>query len=157
MWPRSPGPRRRWSGFERRRGGEPTPELRPNRLASAKKESALQAFLRQYEDFMQIILLGAAIVNALVTDDFATTVLLAGLTVFNAIIGLRQEAKAEASVEALAQMMKTIARVRRDGQAIEIDAESSSPATSCWWRLATACPPTGGSASRRRSRSRRRR
>jgi Ca2+-transporting ATPase len=76
---------------------------------------------------MQIILLGAAIVNALVTDDFATTVLLAGLTVFNAIIGLRQEAKAEASVEALAQMMKTIARVRRDGQAIEIDAEELVP------------------------------
>jgi Ca2+-transporting ATPase len=38
------------------------------------------------------------------------------------VIGLRQESKAEESVEALAQMMKTIARVRRDGQAIEIDA-----------------------------------
>ena len=46
---------------------------------------------------------------------------------FNAIIGLRQESKAEASVEALAQMMKTIARVRRDGQAIEIDAQELVP------------------------------
>ena len=43
------------------------------------------------------------------------------------MIGLRQEAKAEASVEALAQMMKTIARVRRDGQAIEIDAQELVP------------------------------
>ena len=76
---------------------------------------------------MQIILLGAAIINPIVTDDTGTTVLLAGLTVFNAIIGLRQEAKAEASVEALSQMMKTIARVRRDGQAIEIDAEELVP------------------------------
>ena len=53
--------------------------------------------------------------------------MLAGLTVFNAVIGLRQEAKAEESVKALAQMMKTIARVRRDGQAVEIDAEELVP------------------------------
>ena len=99
----------------------------PNRLAQGKKESAFKAFLRQYQDFMQIILLGAAIVNALATDDVGTTVLLAGLTVFNAVIGLRQEAKAEESVAALAQMMKTIARVRRGGQAIEIDAEELVP------------------------------
>ncbi|HEY7755669.1 MAG TPA: cation-translocating P-type ATPase [Actinomycetota bacterium] len=99
----------------------------PNKLASGKKESGFHAFVRQYQDFMQIILLGAAVINALVTDDFATTALLAGLTVLNAVIGLRQEAKAEASVEALAQMMKTIARVRRDGQAVEIDAEELVP------------------------------
>ncbi|HEX5879625.1 MAG TPA: cation-transporting P-type ATPase, partial [Actinomycetota bacterium] len=35
----------------------------PNRLTGAKKESALQAFVRQYQDFMQIILLAAAIIN----------------------------------------------------------------------------------------------
>jgi P-type Ca2+ transporter type 2C len=52
---------------------------------------------------------------------------LAGLTVFNAVVGLRQEAKAEESVKALAQMMKTIARVRRGGQALEIDAEELVP------------------------------
>jgi Ca2+-transporting ATPase len=95
----------------------------PNKLAGQKKESGLQAFLRQYRDFMQIILLGAAAINLVVTEDVATSLVLAGLTVFNAIVGLRQEAKAEESVKALAQMMKTVARVRRDGQAIEIDAE----------------------------------
>ena len=110
--------------------GEAAERLRsggPNRLAGAKKDSGFKAFLRQYQDFMQIILLGAAVVNAIVTDDIGTTVLLAGLTVFNAVIGLRQEAKAEESVEALSKMMKTIARVRRDGQAIEIDAEELVP------------------------------
>jgi P-type Ca2+ transporter type 2C len=99
----------------------------PNRLAAAKKESGFRAFVRQYQDFMQIILLVAAVVNALVTDDAGTTILLAGLTVLNAVIGLRQEAKAEESVAALAKMMKTIARVRRDGRAIEIDAEEVVP------------------------------
>ena len=99
----------------------------PNKLAGAKKESGFKAFVRQYQDFMQIILLGAAIVNAIVTDEAGTTILLAGLTVLNAVIGLRQEAKAEESVAALAQMMKTIARVRRGGQAIEIDAQDLVP------------------------------
>jgi Ca2+-transporting ATPase len=100
----------------------------PNRLAGAKKESGLQAFLRQYRDFMQIVLLAAAMINLIVTGDVATSVVLAGLTVFNAVIGLRQEAKAEESVKALAQMLKTVARVRRDGQAFEIDAEDLVPA-----------------------------
>ncbi|MFI2486982.1 cation-translocating P-type ATPase [Promicromonospora kroppenstedtii] len=98
-----------------------------NRLVAAKKESALQAFGRQYRDFMQIVLLVAAVVNLLVTGDVGTSIVLAGLTLFNAVIGLRQEAKAEESVAALAQMMKTVARVRRDGQAVEIDAGDLVP------------------------------
>jgi Ca2+-transporting ATPase len=76
---------------------------------------------------MQLILLAAAIISLVVTGDVGTSVVLAGLTVFNAVIGLRQEAKAEESVKALAQMMKTIARVRRDGQALEVDAEELVP------------------------------
>ncbi|MBO0843790.1 MAG: HAD-IC family P-type ATPase [Nocardioides sp.] len=99
----------------------------PNRLAEGRKESPVQAFVRQYEDFMQVILLAAAVVNQLATRETGTTVLLAGLTVFNAIIGLRQESKAEESVQALAQMMKTVARVRRDGRAEEVDAEELVP------------------------------
>ncbi|BCJ75502.1 ATPase [Catellatospora sp. IY07-71] len=99
----------------------------PNRLAGGRKESAVAAFLRQYRDFMQIVLLVAAVVNQLVTREWGTTLVLAGLTVFNAVIGLRQEAKAEESVRALAQMLKTVARVRRDGQAVEVDAEQLVP------------------------------
>src|SRR6478752_4251384 len=98
-----------------------------NRLSETAKESGLKAFLRQYQDFMQVILLVADVVNQIVTQETGTTVLLAGLTVFNAVIGLRQESKAEESVKALAQMMKTVARVRRDGQAVEIDAENLVP------------------------------
>jgi Ca2+-transporting ATPase len=99
----------------------------PNRMAAAKKESNFHAFIRQYRDVMQIVLLVAAAVSLIVTGDVATAVLLAGLTVFNALVGLRQESKAEASVEALSQMMKTIARVRRDGQAVEVDAGDLVP------------------------------
>jgi Ca2+-transporting ATPase len=98
-----------------------------NRLAASKTESGFEAFVRQYRDFMQIVLLAAAVINLVVTGEWGTTIVLAGLTLFNAVIGLRQEAKAEESVKALAQMMKTIARVRRDGQAIEVDAGDLVP------------------------------
>ena len=63
----------------------------PNQLTGAKKESGFQAFLRQYEDFMQIVLLAAAVINQIVTGDTGTTVVLAGLTLFNAVMGLHQE------------------------------------------------------------------
>jgi Ca2+-transporting ATPase len=98
-----------------------------NRLTESAKESTWRGFLRQYEDFMQLVLVGAAIVNQLVTGDTGTSVVLAGLTVFNAVIGLRQEAKAEESVKALATMMRSIARVRRDGRTIEVNAEELVP------------------------------
>ncbi|MGE5831011.1 MAG: cation-translocating P-type ATPase [Micromonosporaceae bacterium] len=98
-----------------------------NRLASVRRESPLAAFVRQYRDFMQVVLLAAAAVNLVVTGDSGTSLVLAGLTVFNAVIGLRQEAKAEQSVRALAQMLKTVTRVRRDGQALEVDAEAVVP------------------------------
>jgi Ca2+-transporting ATPase len=99
----------------------------PNVLAEKKKESGLQAFLRQYRDFMQIILLGAALISLVVTCEWGTTIVLVALTIFNAALGLRGESKAEASLAALSKMMKNIARVRRDGQAIEIEAEQLVP------------------------------
>ena len=87
----------------------------------------MQAFLRQYQDFMQIILLGAAVLSLVVTGEVGTTIVLVGLTIFNALLGLRGESKAEASLAALEKMMKNIARVRRDGQAIEIESEGLVP------------------------------
>ena len=99
----------------------------PNRIAAAKAEPGWKAFLRQYQDLMQMVLLGAGIINQLVTEDLGTTLVLLGLTLINAVMGLHQEAKAEASLAALQGMMKTIARVRRDGQAEEIDAGDLVP------------------------------
>ncbi|HEU4895381.1 MAG TPA: HAD-IC family P-type ATPase, partial [Acidimicrobiia bacterium] len=99
----------------------------PNRLAETKKETGWQAFVRQYRDLMQIILLTAAVVNVIVTGVWSTTIVLVLLTVFNAVLGLRQESKAEASLAALSETMRNIARVRRDGEAVEIDADGLVP------------------------------
>jgi Ca2+-transporting ATPase len=99
----------------------------PNRLAGKKKESGLHAFLRQYQDLMQIVLTVAAVLSLIFTKDLGTTLVLLGLTVFNAVLGLRQESKAEASLASLEKMLKNKARVRRDGQAFEVDAEELVP------------------------------
>src|SRR3954447_17007261 len=99
----------------------------PNKMAAKQKESGLTAFLRQYQDFMQVLLVAAAIISFLVTRELGATLVLLGLTVFNAVLGMRGESKAEASLAALEQMLKSIARVRRDGQAVEIDSEQLVP------------------------------
>ncbi len=102
-------------------------QVGPNKLAAKKKEPGWQAFLRQYKDFMQILLVVAAVINQIFTGELGTTLALLLLTVFNAVMGRNQESKAEASLASLEQMMKSIARVRRDGQAVEVDAEELAP------------------------------
>jgi Ca2+-transporting ATPase len=114
-----------------------------NVLAAKKTESGLEAFLRQYQDLMQIILVGAAVVNQVVTGEVGTTVVLIGLTIFNAVLGLRQEAKAEASLAALEKMLKDIARVRRDGVAVEIDAAELVPGDIVLFEAGNRVPADG--------------
>ncbi len=115
----------------------------PNQLAAKKKESGWQAFLRQYKDFMQIILVGAAVINIVVTGEWSTTIVLLVLTVFNAVLGLRGEAKAEASLASLQSMMKNTTRVRRDGAAVEIDAEQVVPGDIVLMEAGDAVPADG--------------
>jgi len=73
----------------------------PNKLAGKQKVPGWQAFLRQYKDFMQILLVATAVVSWLFTRELGTTILLIALTILNAVIGLRQESKAEAGLAAL--------------------------------------------------------
>ncbi|HET8739002.1 MAG TPA: cation-transporting P-type ATPase [Acidimicrobiia bacterium] len=114
-------------GLSREEASERATRYGPNQLAEKQKETGWQAFLRQYRDLMQIILLTAAVVNVVVTGVWSTTIVLVLLTVFNAVLGLRQESKAEASLAALSETMKNIARVRRGGNAIEVDASELVP------------------------------
>jgi Ca2+-transporting ATPase len=99
----------------------------PNRLAEEAKEPGWKAFLRQYKDLMQLVLLGAAVVSIVALQDVTTGIVVIGLTVFNAVLGLRQEGKAAESVAALKQMLIMTAGVRRGGQLLEVPAEELVP------------------------------
>ena len=99
----------------------------PNKLADAKKEPGWQAFLRQYRDLMQLVLLGAAIVSIVALQDFNTGIVIVGLTVLNAVLGLNQEGKAAESVAALQKMLLILAHARRGGERVDIPAEELVP------------------------------
>jgi P-type Ca2+ transporter type 2C len=94
----------------------------PNALPEEKPKPGWRRFLEEYRAYMQIILVAAAVVSLLV-KEWSTAVLLLLLTVLNAVVGLRQEGKAESAMNALKSMMKATARVRRDGSESEIPAE----------------------------------
>ncbi|MCI3278815.1 cation-translocating P-type ATPase [Streptomyces cylindrosporus] len=94
----------------------------PNALPEERPKPTWRRALDQYRSYMQIILVGAAIVSLLI-QEWATAVLLLVLTVLNAVIGIRQEGKAESAMNALKSMMEATARVRRDGTETEIPAE----------------------------------
>ncbi len=97
-----------------------------NKLAEGEKESTIQAYLRQYKDFMQIILLVAA-AGSLVIGDVSSAVMLVLLTVLNAVMGLHQESKAADSLATLQKMMKLTTRARRNGEVVEVAAEEIVP------------------------------
>ena len=94
----------------------------PNALPVEEPPSAIRRFLAQFTSYMQLILVGAAIVS-LVIQEWATAIVLIVITLFNALVGLRQAGKAESAMNALQSMMKATARVRRDGAEAEIGAE----------------------------------
>ncbi len=99
----------------------------PNRFAEQKAEPRWRAFLRQYADAMQIVLLAAGILSIYPVGQLSTGIMLILLTVLNAYLGLSQEGKAAAAVAALQKMMVVKARVRRDGELAEIPAEELVP------------------------------
>lgn len=100
----------------------------PNKLESKKKESIFIRFIKQFNDFMIIILIIASIISAGMAymqeeNDYVDSIIIIAIVIFNAIMGLVQEAKAEKSLEALKKMSAPVAKVRRDGKIISIKSE----------------------------------
>ena len=99
----------------------------PNEFAAGQAESRWHAFLRQYADPMQLVLLATGVGSLYPLKQLGTGILLILLTLFNAVEGLQQEGKAAAAVAALQKMVIIKARVRRDGQLAEIPAGQLVP------------------------------
>ncbi|MBN2963999.1 cation-transporting P-type ATPase [Sulfurospirillum sp. T05] len=93
----------------------------PNRLSEPPKESALKRFVYQFHNVLIYVLLGAALLTA-VLEHWIDTGVIIGVVLVNAIIGFVQEGKAEKALEGLRQMLASKATVLRDGAWSEIDA-----------------------------------
>lgn len=107
-------------------------EFGKNNIEEGKKESLLVRFLNQFKDFMIIILIIAAIISAVVsyiegTGDYFDSIIIIAIVVFNGIMGLIQEAKAEKSIEALKKMSAPVAKVRRNEKVLTVNGEDIVP------------------------------
>ena len=103
-----------------------------NKLKNKPKESILIKFIKQFNDFMIIILILASIISAFVSNrqgenDYIDSIIIIAIVVFNAFMGVLQEAKAEKSIEALQKMTPPKAKVIRNGITDEIYAEELIP------------------------------
>lgn len=104
----------------------------PNKLEEKKKETLIVKFFKQFNDFMIIILIIASALSAAISyfqgeHDYVDSIIIIGIVIFNALMGVIQEAKAEKSIEALKEMTPPKAKVIRDGKIQDINAEELIP------------------------------
>ena len=103
-----------------------------NKLEEKKKESIFIKFVKQFNDFMIIILIIASIVSAVVSkiqgeNDYVDSIIIIAIVILNAIMGVVQEERAEKSIESLKKLTPKMAKVLRDGKVEEINAEELVP------------------------------
>lgn len=98
-----------------------------NKLAEGKKVPLIVRFFKQLAEPMTIILLVAALISGVLAvyegDSFADVIIIMAVVVFNAILGVYQENKAEKAIEALQEMAAATSKVLRDGKLISVKSE----------------------------------
>ena len=119
-------------GLEREEAKQRQIQYGKNKLEEKKKETFLVKFIKQFNDFMIIILIIASIVSAGISymqneNDYIDSIIIIAIVILNALMGVIQEAKAEKSIEALKQMTPQIAKVVRGNIISEINAVDLVP------------------------------
>lgn len=90
-----------------------------NELKAQKKSGPLIIFLRQFADVMILVLVGAAIISALI-GEIPDTIVIFCIIVLNAVIGFFQEYRAEKAMEALSKMAAPVSKILRNGQPTQV-------------------------------------
>ncbi|MFZ5759578.1 MAG: cation-transporting P-type ATPase [Thermodesulfobacteriota bacterium] len=98
----------------------------PNRLPEPPRRSPLARFVFQFHNVLIYVLLGAAVVTAMLAD-WVDAVVILGVVVINAIIGFVQEGKAEKAVDAIRNILSHEAMVIRDGHRRAVPMENLVP------------------------------
>ena len=102
-------------------------DVGPNQLEQAPPTPAWRKILALLVEPMTLVLLAAAVVSAVVSRELETPIVILVVVVFNAILNLVQERRAENSLRALQDMTVTRATVRRDGRVEQVEADGLVP------------------------------
>ena len=120
----------------------------PNKLKEGEKPTLLQRFIAQLKDPMLIILLIAAAVSALTgmlahENEWAEVIIILAVVLLNAILGVFQESKAEAAIEALQTMTAATCKVLRDGKMVILHSDELVPGDVVLLEAGDAVPADG--------------
>ena len=119
----------------------------PNKLKDAEKPTLLQRFIEQLKDPMLIILMIAAAVSAVTNfisgESFAEVFIILIVVLLNAVLGVFQESKAEAAIEALQTMTAATCKVLRDGKQVSIHSDQLVPGDVVLLEAGDAVPADG--------------
>ena len=141
--------------------GLPTAEVQkrqqqygPNKLKDGEKKSLFRRFLDQLMDPMLIILMIAAAVSAGTTvmhnvqnpdhpEGLAEVFIILIVVLLNAVLGVLQESKAEAAIEALQTMTAATCKVLRDGKQVSVLSQELVPGDVVVLEAGDAVPADG--------------
>ncbi len=102
-----------------------------NKLREAKKPGVIRRFFEELKDPMLLILLAAAAVSAvtniLAHESLTEVFIILVVVILNAVLGVFQESKAEAAIEALQTMTAATCKVLRDGRQIVVHSTELVP------------------------------
>ena len=120
----------------------------PNKLKEAEKPTLLQRFIAQLKDPMLIILMIAAAVSAVTgmiagENEWAEVIIILAVVLLNAILGVIQESKAEAAIEALQTMTAATCKVIRDGKLTSLHSTDLVPGDVVVLEAGDAVPADG--------------
>ena len=99
----------------------------PNALTAKKNKGLIAKFFDQFKDFMIIVLIVAAILSGVVAQEWTDTAIIMIVVLINAVLGVVQEARSEAAIDALKEMSTPNAHVRRDGEILQVPSTEIVP------------------------------
>ncbi|MBQ7229657.1 MAG: calcium-translocating P-type ATPase, PMCA-type [Oscillospiraceae bacterium] len=120
----------------------------PNKLKEAEKPTLFQRFIEQLKDPMLIILMIAAGVSAVTgmlagESEWAEVIIILAVVLLNAVLGVIQESKAEAAIEALQTMTAATCKVLRDGKMTVLHSDELVPGDVVLLEAGDAVPADG--------------
>lgn len=101
-----------------------------NILSEGKKKTFFEKFIEQFNNFLTLLLLGAAGLSFIIGEPVDGGLIIA-IVVLNALFGIYQETKAEESIAALKKFSVAKVRVVRDGVEQEVTSNYIVPGDIC--------------------------